>query len=131
MRDRLIELIDNMVINCPQSCSNSNKKYYEEECNHCISNQVADHLLENGVVVPPCKVGDKVYFTYNNNVHHLTIEKIVIKESGMFLVDKKFNDWYSVDEIGKSLYLTREEAERALNKTSGAVSLIDGHIDEA
>ena len=42
MRDRLIELIE---------------KWYEKP----TTKYLADYLLENGVVVLPCKVGDKVY----------------------------------------------------------------------
>ena len=44
MRDRLIELLDNYV--------------YDD----WRSNQdIADYLLENGVIGPPCKVGDTVF----------------------------------------------------------------------
>lgn len=97
-RERLIELLGKDYI------------LYEKE----DIEELADILLENGVIVPPCKVGDKIYFTYNEKVFNLTVEKIVIKEEGMFLVDKEFNDWYSIEELGKSLYLTREEAETKL-----------------
>ena len=43
----------------------------------------ATEAVEKGLpcafLVPPCKVGERVYFTYNNNVYDLTIEKIVQK----------------------------------------------------
>lgn len=44
MRDRLIEMIQNAVGGCA--------RHWAEV--------IADHLLENGVIVPPCKVGDIV-----------------------------------------------------------------------
>ena len=44
MRDRLIELIEEAI---------------EEESTS--SANIADYLRENGVIVPPCKVGDTVY----------------------------------------------------------------------
>lgn len=84
---------------------------------HCgISTKLVKDTLEllKNAIVPPVKVGEKVYFTYNNNVYDLTIEKIVQKESGLFLVDKQFNDWYSVEEIGKTVFTSREDAEKAL-----------------
>ena len=67
---------------------------------------LADYLLEHGVIIPPCKVGDTVY----------SIE--------MRIVDKRVK--YKVCEIPFSLtlwengwediFLTREEAERALKE---------------
>lgn len=42
-RDRLIELIQNAVNGCA--------RHWAEI--------IADYLLANGVIVPPCKVGDK------------------------------------------------------------------------
>lgn len=45
MRDRLIKLIQDAVKGCA--------KHWAEI--------IADYLLENGVIVPPCKVGDTVY----------------------------------------------------------------------
>lgn len=45
MRDRLIELIQNSVGGCA--------RHWAEI--------IADHLLAEGVIVPPCKVGDTVY----------------------------------------------------------------------
>ena len=68
--------------------------------------KLADYLLEHGVIVPPCKVGDTVY----------SIE--------MRIVDKWLK--YKVCEIPFSLtlwengwediFLAREEAERALKE---------------
>ncbi len=102
MKDRLIELLS---------------KCFEEQYDkrRIISTKfTADFLIENGVIVPPCKVVDKLYFLYGSKVFNLTVEKIVIKEEGMFLVDKAFNDWYSIEELGKTLYLSEEAAEQAL-----------------
>jgi hypothetical protein len=45
MRDRLIELIQDSVGGCA--------RYWAET--------ISDHLLSEGVIVPPCKVGDIVY----------------------------------------------------------------------
>ena len=71
-----------------------------------FTDYLADYLLEHGVIVPPCKVGDTVY----------SIE--------MHIVDKWVK--YKVCEIPFSLtlwengwediFLTREEAEKALKE---------------
>ena len=79
--------------------------------------RLADYLLEHGVIVPPCKVGDTVY----------SIDKKVLAyhwDEHRYIVDK----WskYKVCEIPfsltlwengwKDIFLTREEAERALKE---------------
>ena len=49
MRDRLIELVKN---------AHDEQKYLTSDKS---INAIADYLLEQGVIVPPCKVGDEVY----------------------------------------------------------------------
>lgn len=53
MRDRLVELINQRI---------DNKTWTVAE--------LADYLLANGVIVPPCKVGDKMYklCSVNSNI---------------------------------------------------------------
>ena len=76
-----------------------------------FTDYLADYLLEHGVIVPPCKVGDRVY----------SIE--------MRIVDKRLK--YKVCEIPfsltlwenewKDIFLTREEAEKALKERENNV----------
>lgn len=58
MRDRLVELMLDKGIFDKQVCDLCTKEDY---CERCGAECIADHLIENGVIVPPCKVGDKVY----------------------------------------------------------------------
>ena len=80
---------------------------------------IVDSLLANGVIVPPCKVGDTLY----------SINKIALGghwEDNRYIVDKW--DAWKVCEIPFSLtlwecgwngiFLTREEAEKALAERS-------------
>ena len=82
-----------------------------------FTDYLADYLLEHGVIVLPCKVGDTVY----------SIDRKVLAshwDEHMYIVDK----WseYKVCEIPfsltlwengwKDIFLTREEAERALKE---------------
>lgn len=57
MRDKLIELFKGFSYECCRPCD----KLTTDSCNKCAYEQLADYLLENGVIVPPCKVGDKMY----------------------------------------------------------------------
>ena len=129
MRDRLIELI-------------KQAKKHTKDANTDIGRNMifADHLIENGVIVPPCKVGDKVYCIYHNKVIQGTVSlirpfiseketifkgNIICEVDNIFLDDgsKEVIELYVVFEkpygIERIAYLTREEAEQAL-KGGGA-----------
>ena len=57
-------------------------KYRGQE--DCTLENIADHLIANGVIVPPCKVGDKVwelYTQYNG--------KAKIREGKISMIKKK------------------------------------------
>ena len=71
---------------------------------------VADYLLDNGVIVPPCKVGDKVYQTDGTRIYESEVRKIIY-DTGHIAFDE--------DAIGKSVFLSRDEAEKALAERSG------------
>ena len=114
MRDRLIELIQNSVNGCA--------RHWAEI--------IADHLLKNGVIVPPCNVGDTVYIPWHwnnkNGIAFAEVEEIKIYDSNnhyMFLIDlqsddegfnQSFGGWKIGKSIGETVFLTREEAERTL-----------------
>jgi hypothetical protein len=110
MRDRLVEL-----------CREAHTKYLEEEPPvGDFGAYLADHLLKNGVIVPPCKVGDTVYELVNwcdyTNCHFEGCAGCGNCNDGGIL-ERKFNLSH-LARIGKSVFLTREEAERALRGKS-------------
>ena len=115
MRDRLIELINDM-----QDKGFVSAKGEDEISCHVSNKSIADYLLKNGVIVPPCKVGQTVYkisYRKGSNVKYVeetTICRIAIDNEGIWLfcscnpiVKCKF---------GKLVFLTKEEAEQALQK---------------
>lgn len=79
----------------------------------CDSEELADYLLANGVIVLPCKVGDMVYVVCP--VQGITEQKVKRFQLGsyglMFATGKGVRP---VDDFGKTVFLTREEAEKAL-----------------
>ena len=81
-----------------------------------FTDYLADYLLEHGVIVPPCKVGDRVYRPSDClGVVQFVIISFNIYESEMFFMDDSQNIIY-LSDIGKTVFLTREEAERALKE---------------
>ena len=87
MRDRLIELI-------------SKVQYMGG-----LEAKLADYLLANGVIVPPCKVGDVVFQVACERVYESTVKNVIYDTNGVAFDERA---------IGESIFLTREEAENAL-----------------
>ena len=115
MRDRLIELLQPRIADLIE-----NIKGVED---------VANYLLENGVVCMPCKVGDTVY-AYNSLDHtyklrESTVKAIKIQKHDMtgvqeflieyFYTDKLFS-WSNQGIFGKTVFLSKEEAEKHLQE---------------
>lgn len=91
----------------------------------CHVEDVADYLLENGVVVPPCKVGDNVFYLHEicdeNGDEHIDIstgkcEGISIQKDGLWIYcryEDGLSYWHKND---KTVFATKEEAQKALRK---------------
>ena len=88
-----------------------------DDCAVCGSERLADYLLANGVIVPPCKLGDTVWFIRNNEIIETCVEKIILKHGGLY-IKLCCNSMYETtcNSIGKTVFLTREEAEKALKE---------------
>lgn len=106
MRDRLVELI-------------INAKRDDQETGS-FTDHLADYLIENGVIIPPCKIGDTVYKCHTVNFKHTgEITKRTIKQitfSAFTVTDDGASGWFDIDNLGKTVFLTREEAEKALKE---------------
>ncbi len=64
----------------------------------------------------PCKVGTQVFFLRDKNIIETSAEKIIFK--GGCYIKLKCNAMYetSCQSIGKTVFFTREAAEKALEK---------------
>lgn len=110
MRERLIELIQDSVNGCARNWAEI----------------IADYLLANGVIMLPCKVGDTVYDIgdffdgtpypemYEYKADYITLwEKYPDRNEIYFSIDGMD---YALDDFGKTVFLTQEEAEQALKE---------------
>jgi hypothetical protein len=105
MRDRLIELLTDDL-----PFADNPLQYVIDE----LVERIADHLLANGVIVPPCKVGDTVYYIFVDKVYSFQVEKVEIVQHDIFFGTEGHFYWYSLRDIGKTVFLSKEEAEKAL-----------------
>jgi hypothetical protein len=124
MRDRLIELLRSIPNMEPQIRGRQNGK------TAYIAAHIAEHLLANGVIVPPCKVGQTVYKVHYplKSICEYTVKAIYFTEDKKYypkphiIVHHEFSRGrlrLNFTEIGKTVFLTREEAEKALAERSG------------
>lgn len=101
----------------------------EMNAHHCrmILEKLADYedLEEQGLLVRlPCKVGDTVYVPTRNFVSELRITLVSIDTNDMamyfsWLLNSGIYpnlDGFSGYELGKTVFLTREEAEKKLEE---------------
>lgn len=146
MRDRLLELIQQADAVCSsrkqcEGCAGFGKGA------DCVDHHIADHLLANGVIVPPCKANDKIFALGAENgvlqIKECTVDYLGFEDANslevrvMFECDEDcegcyFSSWSQMhcgewtcngeygegvipfDDFGKTVFLTREEAEQAL-----------------
>ena len=122
MRDRLI----NLIISMPR-------------INFCVGRQqgktintvgdIADHLVANGVIAPPCNGGDTVYMPWEykgvSGVAILTVTHIIIDAIHSYIrtdfdsdcaeYQQKYNyGRFDFRQFGKDIFASNKEAEKAL-----------------
>lgn len=99
-RERLIDLMIEAKRTDPETVS--------------FTDYLADYLLEHGVIVPPCKVGDTIYQTDGVRIYTSTICEITYTENKAIFVTE--NVVFDERAINNSIFLNREEAEQALKE---------------
>lgn len=122
MKDRLIELLDNAVIGRGTYLADGTLVDVcgEKAIDKITAIALADYLLANGVIVPPCKVGDIVYAIFEGKIETLKVVHAIIEESAegvskYYDAENKFLKMpFAECHIGKSIFLTPEAAEQAL-----------------
>lgn len=124
-KDRLVELLEESSKRVGEYIDSRHIIPSAEE----VHSLRADHLLENGVIVPPCKIGQTVYRIYTNSwIGEDKVCRFSATESGLRYHDDKGRET-SCDKFGKLVFLSEAEAKYAL-KNRRSVSLVNGHIEE-
>ena len=117
MKEKLIELLKEIA----HKVNDDDCRDCDGDCVQCAYENIADYLLENGVICPPCKVGDTVWFnTFKKNAtvcvgiqpHKVERIDILLVCDTKQLIETKIYDW----EIGERVFLTKEEAQKALEE---------------
>lgn len=82
------------------------------------------------IIVPPCKVGDTIYYPWvydgTSGIAILEVSRICLFRQKINLIfyddvqsDMPMPSGFFFDDFGKTVFLTKEEAEKALAERSG------------
>lgn len=99
MRDRLCDLLCEFY-----GADSVYSMYYEIH-----AEELVEFLLANGVIVPPVKVGDTVYEVDSVRVYESRVKRVIYDTTTVA---------FDETAIGGSIFLSREDAERALTERS-------------
>lgn len=89
--------------------------------------ELAEADKDGRVLILPCKVGETVYFVNAKQILEFAVVGYAVDETGISWVDSEHVDktghtyerTFSPDRIGKTTFLSREEAEKALQEMEG------------
>lgn len=96
-REKLIKIVTNAL---SEYCSKPISEGTEPQ------DFITDYLLKNGVTIPLVKMGDTVYQTDNaGDIYESEVTQVVYGTNGIAFDERA---------IEKSVFLTREEAEKGL-----------------
>ena len=86
-------------------------------CRNCDLDRLeklAEADRDGRVVVRPCKVGDTVYFALLGRIIEKQVFSIVSFSNSTRIYCSGTSEYFRPEDIGKTFFLTRKEAEAAL-----------------
>lgn len=119
-KEKLTEIIKSTIVNAHGT--KLGDVFHPEFVENIVNN-----LIEGGAIVPPCKVGDTIWFELYGEVENAVIYScdISLNSRGFWISDVRAKNTHGMEayfngkSIGKTIFLTREEAERALKGGEG------------
>ena len=118
MRERLIKKINTIEFDYGEILAEYAELEYRSPPDY--AEYVADRLLAEGIIVPPCKIGDTVYYHgFFGSIGEGVVTEIHLStdsdDSYIYLGNESNGFAVSFSDI----YPTREEAEKALKALKG------------
>lgn len=111
------DLPDDEGITITQLAKDGRYKALEEIAERLANREQAE---EQGLLLRlPCKVGSNIYRITDDGVEVAVCREMTVADKEMYIESVTLCDWISFDEIGKSVFLTREEAEAKLKEMEG------------
>lgn len=112
-REKVIKIIQNSV----------------DDCDEYWAGVIADELLNSGVIIPPCRVGDKFYIIPTEiqycrlrdrneiakYINNRTAKSFKVDNDGVKIITE-YDEYIDPICIGKTWFLSEREAKEVLNK---------------
>lgn len=112
---------------CSCYCDNCSKGTGDCDRLKAMVNRLAkfEDLEEQGLLVRlPCKIGDDLYCIVNGEVKKLKVHSFGVQDFEITGIEFKYVDGFKivrfVGEVGKTVFSTREEAEKKLEEMKNA-----------
>ena len=149
-RKRLVELIGSKICEDYSPTCDEYKPHTCEKCfaNNCSIGELADHILDDGWMRPPVKLGDVVYALWETPTLYTEAKYVLysaeVKEvsqcernNRVVLIYKleptsfrgRIREFFEYD-FGKTVFTSREDAEKALKGVGRSEISIDKHTTE-
>lgn len=90
--------------------------------------ELAEADKDGRLTVLPCKVGEKIYYLNGKYIIQVEVVGYKVDETGAWLfigetynpeTNRAYHCDLETERIGKTVFLTREEAERAMGRKKG------------
>ena len=81
--------------------------------------EIAEADKDGRLVMLPCKVGDTVYFALLGRIIEKQVFSIVSFSNSTRIYCGGTSEYFRPEDIGKTFFLAREEAERAMEEMEG------------
>ena len=91
----------------------------ESICSYTRLRELAEADKDGRVVMLPCKVGDTVYFALLGRIIEKQVFSIVSFSNSTRIYCGGTSEYFRPEGIGKTVFLSREEAEKALRGIEG------------
>ena len=117
-RDKLIELVDK-----------AKDEYANDVTDHTETDYIVECLLNNGIIVPPCKVGDVVYKINGSRTEKFKVARFIISSHGIRAEDLYGVQVALIDDFGNTVFLTKEEAEDTIQYADKELKKVETEND--
>ena len=119
MKEKLTKLLEQCAcpytLPCTGECGGcKNVEMYDDQIEH-----IANHLLNNEVMVLSCKIGDVLYFPISERILLYDVVEIKIKQDSIKIVcENRINKTpmiLPIECVGRTIFRTLKEAEQAFS----------------
>ncbi len=88
---------------------------------------LADYLMQNNIIVPPCKTGQEVFGIFDNDdedkkeIYRGKVRSFSLDINGLLwanvIYDNGLTYWHTINDFKETLFLEKEEAKKIIERS--------------